>query len=104
MVKAIFYNPKNYNDSEPIPADRFKEIEEFLIVEFGGYSIPGEIKGAWKNPKTGEVEHDRSVKFEVALRLEEVERLKKFLVGMKRKLKQEEIYFELNKETDIEML
>lgn len=104
MVKAIFYIPKNYNDSEPIPKEHFEEIQEFLIVEYGGYSIPGEIKGAWKDPKTGETVHDRSVKFEVALKKEEVEGLKKFLVKMKKKLKQEEIYFELNKETDIEML
>lgn len=104
MVKATFYIPKNFNDNEPIPEAFLEAIQDFLIVEFGGYSILGEVDGAWKNKKTGEIKHDYSLKFEVALEMGEVAGLKKFLVETKEKLKQEELYFELNKETDIEML
>lgn len=104
MAKAIFYIPKNFNDNEPIPKSHFEEIQEFLIVEFGGYSILGEANGAWKSRKTGDVAYDKSVIYSVALETAQVDGLKKFLVGMKEKLKQEKLYFELNKDTDIEML
>ncbi|PCI38728.1 MAG: hypothetical protein COB53_04295 [Elusimicrobia bacterium] len=104
MVKATFYIPKEYPNSEPIPQDIFNDIKQFLIIEFGGFTILGEATGQWRNPKTGEVAADDSIVFQVGLEKEKVAILKKFLIEMKEKLKQEEIYFELNKETEIEML
>ena len=104
MVKAVFYIPENFNDNKPIPAEHFRQLQEFLVIEFGGYTLAGRVEGAWTNPDTGAVSRDISLKDEIALKQENVGILKEFLVGFKKKIKQDAIYFEIDKDTEIEML
>jgi hypothetical protein len=104
LIKTVFYIPENYNDSTPIPADRFRELDDFLYSEFGGYSVIGKVEGVWKNQETGEVARERSSKYEVALKEANIGILRGFLIEFKKRIKQDKIYFEIDKDTVVELL
>ena len=104
MVKAVFYVPENYNDNRLIPPACLLELQGFLLREFGGYTATGKVEGAWENPETGVVFKDVSTRYEVALAEESVDVLKEFLRGFKKKIGQDAIYFEIDKDAEIEML
>lgn len=104
MLKASFYIPENFVDGSAVPISRLQELREFLTARFGGYSLTGKVEGAWKDPRTGEVHRDISLRFEVALREDDIAELKEYLRAFKRELAQRTIYFEIDRGASVELL
>lgn len=103
MIKAAFYIPEYYNSGKPVPARVMARIQDELIVRYGGFTIAGTVRGAWKD-EAGQLYQDTSLKFELALPAEDLEDLRAFLLHLKGVLKQKAIYLEVNDQVNIEFL
>jgi len=65
-----------------------------LEEQFGGWSLAAQepLEGAWRNPDTGEVEHDASWRYEVGVAPEQLEKLDGYLADLALRLGQRAIW------------
>lgn len=97
MVEVSFYIPTRRDSSgEQHTSNAILELQRFLEEEFGGFTVHGVVRGAWRNPETGETKHDESFHYSVALSEDDIEKLRSFLGGWARILfDQKTIYFKI---------
>lgn len=102
LVEAVFYIPTRRDSSgEQHTSSAILELERFLEEEFGGFTVHGVVRGAWRNPETGEIKHDDSFHYSVALLEGDVKKLRSFLGGRARTLfDQKAIYFKIGGEVE----
>ena len=88
-----FYIPMRYNDGRLIEKRKFDTLKDMIAEKFSGVSVHYiRIAGEWKDPYTGRVFKDESIKYEVAVDKKE----EKFFLDLKEKMKdifkQKDIY------------
>jgi len=103
VIKASFYLPEYFNTGRPVPERVMRRIQDELIVRWGGFTIAGTVRGAWRD-EDGRVYQDTSLKFELAMRAEDLDDLRAYLRGLKDVLQQKAIYLEVSDQVNIEFL
>jgi hypothetical protein len=102
MVKIITLIPLTYNDGQRIPIHVYREFENEILQITGGFSIDGITAGAWMD--NNELFRDRSKKYIIAAREDQVEEVKQVVVRMGKRLQQRAMYFETIHEGTIEFI
>ena len=88
--KVVLLIPLNFNDGTLVPEQEIEAILHELFVECGGYTLAGEVSGAYRM-SSGEKQVDKCLQVWVVAPASEVKRL----VGrLAKKLGQESMYFE----------
>lgn len=105
LTPCIFLLPLAYNDGEPVAPARQDDLLDKIFVEFGGYSIEGRVKGAYRRQDTGEKQVEEFLKVKVAVDgAQAVERLKQLVMEIGGELEQESMYFEVSSGSSVELL
>ncbi|HEY3363976.1 MAG TPA: hypothetical protein VGK74_02835 [Symbiobacteriaceae bacterium] len=65
MIKTLLLVPIRDNDGRPFSPEDWKELEQKLLRNFGGFTDGGLVRGAWNGGDT--VYRDTNRRFEVAL-------------------------------------
>lgn len=84
------------NDGRPFPHAAFQTFENFLAILVGGFTRRGDVDGAWRSPKSGELLRDRSrayaITLDAAVAKEQIPRIDSFI---RRYFRQEAAFLEL---------
>lgn len=91
--KFLFLVPLLDNEGQPFPASDWDWLIDELVVRFGGYSLDGKVKGAWRDD-TGHVYHDSSNRYCVAVEAPKAAELFGFLGEVKARFRQLALYVE----------
>ena len=102
MNKCIILLPLFYNDGGQVPPAVMDGILDEIYQEFGGYTVAGEARGAYRM-NSGAKARDVSLIVWVAVDAGRVEELKKLTAGFANVLRQERIYFEVV-DSDVELI
>ena len=93
-IKTLFLLPLLDNDGQPYPASDWDWLVDSLVSRFGGYTLDGKVEGAWRDPKSGQVYRDSSVRYVVVVDEPAVGDLLSFLGEVKVRFRQEALYVE----------
>lgn len=96
--------PMADNDGIRFPHTVIDEIMEDLISAFGGVTVLGRVRGAWVDSEDGRVYRDVSTRVMVVCDDNDLEKARKAVVEIGRKLRQIEMYFEVRLGGDVEMI
>ena len=102
MIKAILLVPMLDNDGNPFPEEMFLEVEERLLIEFGGWTFAGVVKGAWLHENR--IYQDKCRRYEVALSEEIRQKLREIAQWIKQRFEQEAVYLEWHTATQVEII
>lgn len=93
--KVILLLPLTYNDGTEVPKSVLEQILDGLFREFGGYTVAGEVEGAYAM-RSGAKQVDTCVEVWVAAESNEesIERLRRMIASFATLLRQETMYFE----------
>jgi hypothetical protein len=92
--KAILLVPLTFNDGTSVPTATLDAIYDDLFVHFGGYTIAGTVKGAYRMA-SGAKQVDESHELWVVVEEQELETLRKRVSTYCSMLGQEVMYFEM---------
>jgi hypothetical protein len=92
-IKFILLVPLRYNDDTEVSAATLRSIDDDLFVLAGGYTVAGEVEGAWKM-EDGTKQVDRCAQYWVVIDDGQTEELKELVSEFARLLGQEAMYFE----------
>ncbi len=88
-----FYIPIRYNDGRPIEKEKFDTVKDIIAGRFSGVSVHYiNIAGEWKDPSTGKIFKDDSLKYEVTVDDKEEEFFSDLKEKMKEIFEQKDIY------------
>ena len=74
------YEDKNFGNGKLHPATRWTQFHKKLYATFGAWTLaPGEYRGSYKDPQTGEEVPDLSRKYILAVSKKDLKKLKDFL-------------------------
>ena len=105
LTPCVFLLPLAYNDGTPVQPERQEQLLEAIFVEFGGYTIEGKVKGAYRRQDTGEKQVEELLKVKVSVEgAAAVERLKQLVSEIGGELDQESMYFEVSSGSSAELL
>jgi hypothetical protein len=93
-IKTIFLLPLLDNDGQPFATSDWDWLTDELVIRFGGWTLDGKVEGAWRDPKSGQVYRDSSVRYVVVVEEPAVEGLLSFLGEVKTRFRQEALYVE----------
>jgi hypothetical protein len=96
--KVVLLLPLTFNDGSTVPEATLGTIYDELFVQYGGYTIAGTVKGAYRM-KSGEKQVDDSHEVWVAVDEGELEGLRKRVSQFCSLLGQEMMYFEVTEGT-----
>ena len=93
--KVIVLLPLTYNDRSAIEKGTLEQILHELFLAFGGYTIAGEVEGAYAM-RSGEKQVDTCLEVWIAAEddSESMNRLRRMVASFAAVLKQEAMYFE----------
>lgn len=92
-IKFILLVPLRYNDDSEVSEETLRSIDDQLFVLAGGYTIAGEVEGAWKMDD-GTRQVDRCTQYWVVIDDDQTEELKELVSEFASLLGQEAMYFE----------
>lgn len=94
---------KSIGNGDLHPYDKWEILKKDLYVKFQGATLaPGFYEGAYSDPDTGKMVMDSSRKYIVALKKEELNKLKKYLRDVVGPMfRQKCIYFEVKGEVEL---
>lgn len=88
-----FYIPIRYNDGRPIEKKKFDDVKDIIAKKFSGVSVHYvKIAGEWKDPATGKIFKDDSLKYEVTVDEKEDEFFSVLKDKMRKIFEQKDIY------------
>lgn len=93
LVRCTMLIPLRYNDGAPVPEAELRRIEDLLFDRFGGYTLAGRVRGAYRMAD-GTRADDESLVIWVAVPPARVEELRAEAARIAARLRQEAIYFE----------
>jgi hypothetical protein len=93
--KVTLRIPLTFNDGSVIPKETLAAIEEEIYLAFKGWSILGEVEGAYQMQQTGKKKVERSLHVWVVLDEEAIPTLRQMVAKFGRALGQEFMYFEV---------
>jgi hypothetical protein len=96
--KVILLLPLTFNDGTAVPGATLDAIYDELFVHYGGYTLAGVVKGAYRM-KGGEKQVDDSHEVWVGVEESELEGLRKRVGTFCARLGQEVLYFEVTEAT-----
>ena len=104
-IEAKIIVPKVYNNGNPVAGKDLNSFRDMLLDFFGGFTETN-VRGAWKDPKTGTVYRENNLLFIVALSDTLIERAK--LRGLARamgtRFGQKSVYIAFNSGVSVEFL
>ena len=92
-IKFILLVPLRYNDGTEVNAETLRAIDDQLFVLAGGYTIAGEVEGAWKM-EDGMMRVDRCAQYWVVIDDDQTAELRELVSEFARLLGQEAMYLE----------
>lgn len=95
LKKVTLLIPLTFNDGSTIPPQTLNAIEEEIYVAFKGWTIVGEVQGAYQMGQTGEKKVERLLHVWVVIEEEAVPTLKEMVGRIGATLRQEFMYFEV---------
>jgi hypothetical protein len=105
LIPCTFKLPLSYNDGQPVAEERRNELLDLVYAEFGGWTIAGEERGAYRREDTGEKQVERLIKVSVAVPgIEGVNRLRDLVARIGGELGQERMYFEVSIDSTVELI
>lgn len=87
--------PLTFNDGSTIPRETLAAIEEEIYLAFKGWTVVGEVEGAYQMRQTGEKKVERLLHVWVVVEEEAVSTLKQMVGRFGTALEQEFMYFEV---------
>lgn len=91
--KVILLVPLTFNDGSTVPDELLKKIRSEIFGSFGGYTIAGEVHGAYRM-QTGQKQEDRLVQIWITVEDSRREELRRMVAKFGSWLGQETMYFE----------
>ena len=92
-IKFILLVPLRYNDGTEVSAETLQSIDDDLFILAGGYTVAGEVEGAWKMDD-GTRQVDRCAQYWIVIDDDLIEELKALVSGLASLLGQEAMYLE----------
>lgn len=93
-TKLLFLLPLLDNAGQPFATTDWDWLTDELVIRFGGWTLDGKVEGAWRDPKSGQVYRDSSVRYVVVVEKPAVDSLISFLGEVKTRFRQEALYIE----------
>ena len=97
-VKAVFYLPKLDNNGRSLKTE-IKELEMELTLRFAGWTCQGYVTGHYRMAD-GSSAKDVNASYFVIMEKARIDELKELLHGFIKKMQQEAIYLEIQKEVE----
>ncbi len=95
LRKVTLLIPLTFNDGSSIPGETLEAIEEEIYLAFKGWTIVGEVEGAYQMQQTGTKRVERLLQVWVVLEETAIPSLKQMVARLGAKLGQEFMYFEI---------
>src|SRR5438132_8566267 len=95
LRKVTLLIPLTYNDGSAIPKETLSAIEDEIYVAFKGWTIVGEVEGAYQMQDTGAKKVERLLHIWVILEEADIPTLKEMVAKFGASLGQEFMYFEV---------
>ncbi len=95
LKKVTLLIPMTFNDGSTIPKEILAAIEEEIYLAFKGWTIVGEVEGAYQMQQTGAKKVERLLHLWVVLEEGDVSILKQMVAKFGARLGQELMYFEV---------
>jgi hypothetical protein len=95
LRKVTLLIPLTFNDGTSIPKETLEAIEEEIYLAFKGWTIVGEVEGAYQMQQTGAKRVERLLHVWVVLEEEAIASLKQMVARFGATLGQEFMYFEV---------
>jgi hypothetical protein len=86
--KFQFLIPVRDNDGQLFPADDWEWLQTELVTRFGGWTVEGQVTGAWRDAESGVVFQDVSWKYVVVVDAAQEPELMSFLLMAKIRYRQ----------------
>lgn len=102
MLKYSVIVPMNYNDGTPIPEDMIQNFEFEVMTITGGITREGMTEGKWFGPNR-EIYIDKGIKCVIAVREEDLERLRNTVKRHMKGFGQIAFYREIDRHTDVDI-
>lgn len=96
LKKVTLLLPLTFNDGTVVPEKTLESIRDELFVAFHGWTVAGEVQGAFRMQQTGVKQVDRLLQVWVAVEEAELPRLRDMVSGFGALLGQEAMYFEVS--------
>jgi hypothetical protein len=96
MLKRVtLLVPLTFNDGSAVPEATLTAIEEEIYLAFNGWTVLGEVKGAYRMQQTGQKQVERLLHVWVVVKEEEIPLLRQMVARFGTLLGQECMYFEV---------
>lgn len=95
VEKGHAFDPLTFNDGSSIPKEALAAIEDEIYLAFRGWTIVGEVEGAYQMRQTGDKKVERLLHVWVVVEEEAVSTLKQMVGRFGATLGQEFMYFEV---------
>jgi hypothetical protein len=99
MRRVTLLLPLTFNDGSAVPTELLKTIREETFVAFGGWTVAGEVEGAYRMHQTGQKQIDRLLELWVVVEDIAVPQLRHLVARFGALLGQEAMYFEVGTST-----
>jgi hypothetical protein len=95
LKKVTLLIPLTFNDGSTVPREILSAIEEDIYLNFKGWTVVGEVEGAYQMQQTGEKKVERLLHIWVVVEEAAVSTLKEMVGRFGAILGQELMYFEV---------
>lgn len=95
LKKVTLLIPLTFNDGSAIPRETLAVIEQEIYLAFKGWTVVGEVEGAYQMQQTGEKKVERLLHVWVVVQEDAVSTLKQMVGRFGAMLGQEYMYFEV---------
>jgi hypothetical protein len=95
--------PLTFNDGTAVPEALLERIEDHIVVAFNGWTVVGEVSGAYRMAQAGHKQVDRLLHVWIIVEAKELPSLRQMVSGFGALLEQELMYFEIA-DTQVEFL
>ncbi len=95
LRKVTLLIPLTFNDGSAAPGEVLKAIREEIFVAFNGWTVAGEVEGAYRMEQTGHKQIDRLLEVWVVVEDMDLPQLRQMVAKFGARLGQESMYFEV---------
>ena len=95
LRRATLLLPLAFNDGTAVPPELLGQIEEELYRSYGGWTIVGEVSGAYRMRQTGEKKVEKLIHLWIVLEEDQLPRLREQVAEFGDLLDQEVMFFEV---------
>src|SRR5260370_2397789 len=95
LKRATLLIPLTFNDGTEVPKATLAAIEEEIYLAFNGWTVVGEVEGAYRMKQTGQKQVERLLHVWVVAEEADIPALKRMVGKFGALLGQEAMYFEV---------